>query len=203
MMVSFVFCLWVLLTVAIAVVWSVCLSQPAWVLHPNNLHSFGLQKYCVVDIRGSVDDLVKPIEKTCFPYGKALRMGDLPSEYWRASFLLLSSGTFLLIVSVTIGVLSVFMQEKWDGYVSMMTKCVQTIAVLVAVSALLTYPLGFGSPFFRYYCGAEAGPYNTGHCSMGWTYMLAIMGASLSVFCPILWNFRRIKHYDIIDEIFV
>lgn len=75
--------------------------------------------------------------------------------------------------------------------------------VLVVMSALLTYPLGFGSPFFRYYCGAGAGPYDTGQCSVGWSFMLAIMGVSLSVFCPILWSFRWIKRDDFMDEMLV
>lgn len=76
------------------------------------------------------------------------------------------------------------------------------LLVLVVISALLTYPLGFSSPFFRYYCGG-AGVYNTGQCSVGWSYMLAIMGVALSVFCPILWSFRWIKRDDVMDEVLV
>lgn len=76
------------------------------------------------------------------------------------------------------------------------------LLVLVVISALLTYPLGFSSPFFRYYCGG-AGVYNTGQCSVGWSYMLAIMGVALSVFCPILWSFRWIKRGDVMDEVLV
>lgn len=76
-----------------------------------------------------------------------------------------------------------------------------SFSVLVVVSALLTYPLGFGSPFFRYYCGVAARPYATGQCSLGWSYMLAIMGVALSVFCPILWSFRWIKRDDVIEAI--
>ncbi|XP_048753032.2 LHFPL tetraspan subfamily member 7 protein-like [Ostrea edulis] len=203
MMVSFVFCLWVLLTVAIAVVWSVCLSQPSWVLHPDNLHSFGLQKYCVMATQENRDLHVNAMHKTCLPYGKELHLGNIPSGTWRAAFLLFSSGTFLFIASVFIGLLSLVIQGKWDRYVSTTTKYVQTTAVLVVMSALLTYPLGFGSPFFRYYCGAGAGPYDTGQCSVGWSFMLAIMGVSLSVFCPILWSFRWIKRDDFMDEMLV
>lgn len=76
------------------------------------------------------------------------------------------------------------------------------LLVLVVISALLTYPLGFSSPFFRYYCGG-AGVYNMGQCSVGWSYMLAIMGVALSVFCPILWSFRWIKRDDVMDEVLV
>lgn len=75
-------------------------------------------------------------------------------------------------------------------------------SVLVVISALLTFPLGFSSPFFRYYCGG-AGAYDTGQCSVGWSYMLAIMGVALSVFCPILWSFRWIKQDDVMDMVLI
>nr|XP_022338725.1 transmembrane protein 211-like [Crassostrea virginica]XP_022338726.1 transmembrane protein 211-like [Crassostrea virginica]XP_022338727.1 transmembrane protein 211-like [Crassostrea virginica] len=201
MMVSFVFCLWTLLTSAIAAVWTLSLLQPVWVLHPDNVHSFGLQTYCVLDTRESRDQQAGAMHKVCLPYGKELRIGNIPSGTWRAALLLFSSGTFLFIASVLLGLMSVFIQGKWDKYVSMTTKYLQITAVLVVVSALLTYPLGFGSPFFRYYCGVAARPYATGQCSLGWSYMLAIMGVALSVFCPILWSFRWIKRDDVIEAI--
>lgn len=202
-MVSFVFCLWALLTTAIAVVWSVSLLHPVWVLHPDNVHSFGLQKYCVMDLREAAGgSRGEALHRACLPYGREFRIGNIPSDTWRAAFLLFSSGTLLFIASVLSGLLSVVIQGKWDRYVSMTTKYMQITAVLVVISALLTFPLGFSSPFFRYYCGG-AGAYDTGQCSVGWSYMLAIMGVALSVFCPILWSFRWIKQDDVMDMVLV
>lgn len=200
-MVSFVFCLWILLTAAIAAVWSVSLLQPVWVLHPDNVHSFGLQKYCVLDTQERGDVHGSALQRKCLPYGKELHIGNIPSGTWRAAFLLFSSGILLFIASVLTGLMSLFIQGKWDKYVSTTTKYIQSTAVLVVLSALLTYPLGFGSHFFRYYCGSAAGPYYTGQCSVGWSYMLAIMGVALSVFCPILWSFRWIKRDDVMEGI--
>lgn len=128
MMVSFVFCLWTLLTSAIAAVWTLSLLQPVWVLHPDNVHSFGLQTYCVLDTRESRDQQAGAMHKVCLPYGKELRIGNIPSGTWRAALLLFSSGTFLFIASVLLGLMSVFIQGKWDKYVSMTTKYLQITA---------------------------------------------------------------------------
>lgn len=128
-MVSFVFCLWALLTTAIAVVWSVSLLHPVWVIHPDNVHSFGLQKYCVMDLRGTTGGSQREaLHRACLPYGRELRIGNIPSDTWRAAFLLFSSGTLLFIASVLSGLLSVVIQGKWDRYVSMTTKYIQITA---------------------------------------------------------------------------
>lgn len=128
-MVSFVFCLWALLTTAIAVVWSVSLLHPVWVIHPDNVHSFGLQKYCVMDLRGTTGGSQREaLHRACLPYGRELRIGNIPSDTWRAAFLLFSSGTLLFIASVISGLLSVVIQGKWDRYVSMTTKYIQITA---------------------------------------------------------------------------
>lgn len=56
-------------------------------------------------------------------------------------------------------------------------------------SGLLVYPLGFDSSYFRLYCGAGADVFNAGLCHIGWTYVLAIVAAAVSIFCPILSYF--------------
>ena len=74
------------------------------------------------------------------------------------------------------------------------------ISVILMLSALFAYPLGLRSYFFRYYCGQEADIYNAAQCSMGWAYMLAVMGTSLSMFCPILWSFKNDKNESETEE---
>ena len=61
------------------------------------------------------------------------------------------------------------------------------------IAALVTFPVGLGSHYFRYYCGETATVFYSGDCSMGWSYMISIMSVSLSIFCPILWCFRELK----------
>lgn len=62
-------------------------------------------------------------------------------------------------------------------------------SVFLMTSGLLVYPLGFDSNYFRLFCGASADVYHTGTCHFGWTYVLAIVGAAVSIFCPILSYF--------------
>ena len=71
------------------------------------------------------------------------------------------------------------------------------VSVLIMVAGLLIFPLGFGSNFFRHYCGGLASAYDTGHCLIGWSYMLGIMGTALSVFCPFLSQFTDMRTRDI------
>lgn len=70
-------------------------------------------------------------------------------------------------------------------------------AVLIMIAGLLIFPMGFGSTFFRHYCGDFASSYDTGHCLIGWSYMLGIMGTALSVFCPFLSQFTDMRARDI------
>ena len=76
-------------------------------------------------------------------------------------------------------------------------KCYFVFAVLIMVAGLLIYPLGLESSFFRHYCGDAASSYHSGQCMIGWSYMLGIMGAALSVFCPFLAQFTDLKPGDI------
>ncbi|KAK7462009.1 hypothetical protein BaRGS_00038566 [Batillaria attramentaria] len=69
--------------------------------------------------------------------------------------------------------------------------------ILIMIAGLLIFPLGFGSTFFRHYCGDFASAYDTGHCLIGWSYMLGIMGTALSVFCPFLSQFTDMRARDI------
>lgn len=74
--------------------------------------------------------------------------------------------------------------------------------VLVVIFVFLIYFFGFSSFFFWYYCGG-VGVYNMGQCSVGWSYMLVIMGVVFLVFCLILWSFWWIKWDDVMDEVLV
>ena len=63
------------------------------------------------------------------------------------------------------------------------------VPVFLMTSGLLVFPLGFESNYFRSYCGPAADMYNIGACAIGWTYVLAIVGCALSVFCPVFSYF--------------
>ena len=66
-----------------------------------------------------------------------------------------------------------------------------SLSVFLMFSGLVVYPVGFGSTYFRFYCGDPASDFRSGACHIGWTYMLAIAGNALSIFCPIFSYFSE------------
>ncbi|XP_033748026.1 transmembrane protein 211-like [Pecten maximus] len=190
-MISFVSYIWILITALVAVTCAFSLLQPFWIIHPDGIHSFGIYVYCKgSELVGASSDLTN---RMCSFYGGQLSVVSIPSGAWQATFLLFSTGCAILLASLILGMAAMFMTDRWLRKLSCTMTYLQTSAVLILTSALLVYPLGMTSPFFRYYCGPTAEVYNAGQCSMGWSYMLAVMGTALSIFCPILWNLRDFK----------
>ena len=72
-----------------------------------------------------------------------------------------------------------------------------SFSVFVMTAGLLIYPLGLPSEFFQHYCGESVGIFRSGYCQIGWSYMLAIMGVCLAIFCPVLSRHTDIKANDI------
>ncbi|OWF35495.1 transmembrane protein 211-like [Mizuhopecten yessoensis] len=190
-MISFVFYIWILITALVAASCAFSLLQPFWILHPDGIHSFGVYIYCKGSELGDAGSLLTT--RMCSFYGGQLSVVNIPSGAWQATFLLFSTGCAILLASLVLGLAGMFMATRWLRRLSCAMTYIQTSAVLILTSALIAYPLGMTSPFFRYYCGPTAEVYNAGQCSMGWSYMLAIMGTALSIFCPILWNLRDFK----------
>ena len=69
-----------------------------------------------------------------------------------------------------------------------------SFSVFLLFSGLVVYPVGFGSTYFQFYCGDSASDFRSGDCQIGWTYMLAIAGNALSIFCPIFSYFSESEH---------
>ena len=55
--------------------------------------------------------------------------------------------------------------------------------------AVILYPLGLNSRLSREVCGKNSNIYYAGDCEIAWGYVLMIMAASLTIFCPILGKF--------------
>ena len=66
-----------------------------------------------------------------------------------------------------------------------MLKMLLFVSVFLMFAGLTIYPLGLGSHYVKFYCGEDTSGYRSGNCYLGWTYMLAIAGNALSIFCPI------------------
>ncbi|CAG2213858.1 unnamed protein product [Mytilus edulis] len=183
-----VYSIWILLTIAITILTIFCIFNPAWYIHNNHIHSFGLTVFC----EGlSTED--QQIQSRCQTYGGTFGLANIPSGAWQASFLLISTGAFSFGVTVILGILIHCIRERYVYSISSLVLYLQTSAVLLMISALVTFPVGLSSHYFRYYCGDSASVFYSANCSIGWSYMLAIMSVSLSIFCPVLWCFKEMK----------
>ncbi|XP_041349466.1 LHFPL tetraspan subfamily member 2 protein-like [Gigantopelta aegis] len=197
MSISPIVLLWSVVSVLVSVACTISFVFPSWITHPDLLHSFGMFNYCVRNTRTS---LTTSTASTCLTYSHATSVAKIPSGAWNASCILFGSGCVFQCVAAIVSVGVVFLRKRWHRRLAVADGYLQTVAVLIMTAGLLMFPMGFDTPFFRYYCGEKSGQYNSGHCSIGWSYMLAILGVAISIFCPILSNLTDAKHNE--DDMF-
>ncbi|XP_025092432.1 transmembrane protein 211-like [Pomacea canaliculata] len=183
--------LWSLLSVLVAGTCTFTFLQPFWLVHSDLLHAFGLVAYCYSGSSHHDD------RETCSAYGGNFRLGSIPSGAWQAACVLYGAGCVLACLGALLSLCSACMPGHCRRRVTRAGGYVQTVSVLIMIAGLLIFPLGLSSKFFRHYCGDSAAAYNSGHCLIGWSYMLGIMGTALSIFCPFLSQFTDMKASDI------
>ncbi|KAL5017387.1 hypothetical protein ScPMuIL_006976 [Solemya velum] len=186
-MMSFVCLLWCVLSSVVCVVCTASLVLPFWIIHPDNLHTFGLYKRCVARVDISVS------HQDCGVYGGVFQFGQIPSGAWQAACMLYGGGCVFLALGFLVALASCCCSGKCSHKLTLLAGYFQTIAFLIMMASLVIYPFGFNTHYFRYYCGMEADMYFPGHCGIGWGYMLAVMGTALAIFCPVLSYFRDSK----------
>ncbi|XP_053376251.1 LHFPL tetraspan subfamily member 7 protein-like [Mercenaria mercenaria] len=180
---NYVHYIWILLSILVSVTCSFCFLQPEWIIHPNTINAYGIYAFCVGH-SGSEE-----LARTCGFYGGRFGFGNIPCTIWQAACLLYGGGSLFTCFGALCSLATMCVRTGWDKTLSLATRYLQTSSVFLMTSGLLVYPLGFDSSYFRLYCGAGADVYNSGICHVGWTYVLAIVGAAISIFCPILSYF--------------
>ena len=53
--------------------------------------------------------------------------------------------------------------------------------VILFITAIVLFPAGMGSNNVKVLCGSSAAPYHLGKCSIGWSYILVIVGTGVGV----------------------
>ncbi|KAK3582933.1 hypothetical protein CHS0354_019937 [Potamilus streckersoni] len=180
---TFVHYLWILLTLLVSVTCTYSLLQPEWFIHPDFIHSFGVYSYCLRDFRYTFP------RQICGYYGGQFGFSNVPSKAWKAASLLYGGGSMFLCISCLFTLISLCIRRGCDTIVILMTSYLQTAAVVFLICGIISFPFGLSSDYFRHYCGESASIFHSDICSVGWAYMLAIVGTALSVFCPILSHF--------------
>lgn len=65
------------------------------------------------------------------------------------------------------------------------------------VIGIVLLPGSFGSPILQSFCGPDAFPYHLGHCHLGWSYGLAIVGTVMALFCPYLARHTKFQSFEV------
>ncbi|XP_041348926.1 transmembrane protein 211-like [Gigantopelta aegis] len=183
--------IWVLLSILVAGTCTFSFLQPFWFLHEHFTHSFGIISFCFGDTRFFY------AQEVCGSYGGNFNLGSIPSGAWQAACVLYGGGCGLLSLGALFATCVVCVPVDYRKRTTRVAGYTQIISVLIMIAGLLIYPLGLGSNFFRHYCGETASAYNSGHCVIGWSYMLGIMGTALSMFCPFLCQYTDMKTNEI------
>lgn len=118
-----VYFIWILLTIVITILTILCIFNPAWYIHNNHIHSFGLTVFCEAL---STDD--QQIKSRCQTYGGTFSLANIPSGAWQASFLLISTGAFSFGVTVILGLLINCIRERYVYSISSLVLYLQTSA---------------------------------------------------------------------------
>ncbi|XP_060562067.1 LHFPL tetraspan subfamily member 7 protein-like [Ruditapes philippinarum] len=180
---NYVHYIWILLSILVSVTCSFCFLQPEWIKHPNVRNAFGIYAFCVGNT-GSAQ-----FSRTCGFYGGRFGFGNIPCTIWQAACLLYGGGSLFTCFGALCSLTTMCVRKSWNKTLVLSTRYLQISSVFLMTSGLLVFPLGFDSNYFRLYCGAGADVFNSGICHVGWTYVLAIVGAAISIFCPILSYF--------------
>ncbi|XP_071181238.1 LHFPL tetraspan subfamily member 2a protein-like [Mytilus edulis] len=192
-MVSPVLIIWAFLSVLVSGLTTYAFVQPVWLVGSNLLDTFGMISLCL-------SRTVFPggnLKQECEFYGGYFNLGNLPSGAWQAACVLYGAGCVLLSCGAFLAVCTSCIPCDVVRTVTVMAGYVQFVAVLVMIAALFIYPLGFGSSFIRQYCGSKSVMYQAYDCSIGWSFVLAVTGTCLAMFCPVLSRFTDMKSRDI------
>lgn len=125
-MISFVFYIWILLTALISAICAFSLIQPFWIIHPDDIHSFGLYVYCKGSELGRTNGQFTG--RVCSSYGGQLNVANIPSGAWQATFLLFSTGCAILLASLVFGMVGMCLSTRWIRKLSFVMTYVQTSA---------------------------------------------------------------------------
>ncbi len=77
---------------------------------------------------------------------------------------------------------------------------ISVVPVVIMIAGLVAFPVGLDSQFVRHYC-RDARAYHGGSCQIGWAFLLAIVGTSLSVFTPFLSQYTDLVLQEASTEV--
>uniref|UniRef100_A0A669PNY8 Transmembrane protein 211 n=1 Tax=Phasianus colchicus TaxID=9054 RepID=A0A669PNY8_PHACC len=118
----------------------------------------------------------------------------LSNSLCQTSAVLCAGGCALLALSSLLAIVAILLPSgACERKVCTLAGYMQTAAVFIMASGLLVYPFGFNSATVKRFC-ENSDIYYAGDCQIGWGYMLAIVGVTLSVFLPFFAKYAPKEH---------
>uniref|UniRef100_UPI00358E6352 LHFPL tetraspan subfamily member 5 protein-like n=1 Tax=Myxine glutinosa TaxID=7769 RepID=UPI00358E6352 len=158
--------LWAVLTLCFAVLCVVSFVQPFWIgdtdRSPQAGH-FGLARYCLGDA----------VTQGLVCHGGFLDFSSVPSGAFKTAAFFV--GTAMLLVLTSLVCLSLFFFCT-AAAVYKVCAWLQLAAAALLVLGCMIYPDGWDAPQVQQTCGAGTDKYHLGQCSVGYAYLIAILG---------------------------
>ncbi|KAI3380359.1 hypothetical protein SNEBB_003324 [Seison nebaliae] len=147
----------------------VVLDQPQWIVSdqssqaiPYNNGFMGLFRRCIAELP---DDVM-------YCVGKWWEINSVSSTPFRIAAVFMELACCFTILAILVFLLLLCI--KMTIVFSIIT-ILLFLAFISAFISIVVYPAGWYHPHVKLICGDNASPYRLGSCSLGWTYIIAII----------------------------
>ena len=118
-MLTYIHCLWILLSLVIATTCTYCLLQPEWLVHQDGIHAFGVYAFCIRDQR---------LRERCDFYGGRFGFGNIPSTAWQSACLLYGGGCMIMCIASVCSLGTLCVKHSCDKTLVLLTRYLQVTA---------------------------------------------------------------------------
>lgn len=157
---------WIVFSLSSAIINVIVLVQPQWLGDTEISRGtgyFGLWKSCRL-LQDGQDLLCS---------GKLNDLSSIQITAFRMSTIFALLSTLMIFLCIVAMLLFFFVHPCT---VFQICGWLEFVSALCLLTTVLIFPAGWDSPLVKEVCGAEAGSYSVGQCSIRWAYMLAMIG---------------------------
>ncbi|XP_054712848.1 LHFPL tetraspan subfamily member 2a protein-like [Uloborus diversus] len=190
--------LWCLLTIATTLAMLAAVVTPTWLIGAprrpgvrargdtaeRDLYSpsLGIYNRCI-----KIHEINRMYTDNCAPFVTSFAMpSDQFPNFWKASLIFFGCGLSLMLVTLLSSILGCCVQSIFKKSIFTVSGTIQAIAGLFYILGLMLYPAGWNSRRVHLICGDKAEPFNTGDCTLGLAFYLAIGSTLVTFICSVL-----------------
>lgn len=132
-----------------------------------------------------------------------LTFDQIFSAEWKAVTLLMGAGgCFLMLVALT-SIFGFCVRRLYNMAVMILTLIFQALGTILFIISLILFPAGMSAPEVRNpaLCGMSADRFSIGDCSVGWAYIVTIVGTFFALVATSMsWTTYRWRDRDDDDD---